>query len=498
MKLIYSMFAASLLMVSACDAGAEEAPQLTPPLAADALMTPDQVRADVALAKEAFERVHPGYTRYATEAEMDAKWQAIIDRAEAQGSMSLPEFYLASELALVAIRCDHTKAELPRSLRAERKGKPLYLPMRWEVIDGRAIIETPGEGIALAFGDEILSIDGRSMSEAIEAVMPYIPVDGYTEWSRKGGVGQSLEFMGGAVDHFGALLWDVPEVATLEVRSSDGAVREVQVPRIDFDAWSDLGEESQANFKDAVTLKRIGKNAAYLSVDTFVNYREPVKPETIYEPVFKALREESRDTLILDLRKNGGGSSDANYGLLANLLTEPFRPRKAMIAKTLDMDGIRPHLWTWDKRALKPNPMGFSKLDDGTYALRSFVSDDLKTVKPAKYAFGGRLIVLTSNTNSSGSTNFITWMTELDRATTVGEKTGGSAEGPTAGLQFTLTLPNSGVRMRLPFFHVKNNVQSFERGLGITPEIAAPMTVEAFMQKRDPAMEAALALIEQG
>ncbi|MEL7447059.1 MAG: S41 family peptidase, partial [Pseudomonadota bacterium] len=419
MKLFHSVIAGSLLMVSGCDAAAEGAPQLIPPLAADARMTPVQVHQDVALAKEAFERVHPGYTRYATKAEMDSQWQAIIDRAETQDGMTLSEFYLASELALVAIRCDHTKAELPRSLRAAREGVPLYLPLRWKVIDGRAIVETPGEGTGLQFGDEIVSMDGRPMADVMADVAPYIPVDGYTEWSRAGGIGQSLEFMGGAVDHFGALMWDVPEVARLQVRAAGGEVRPVEVKRIDFEGWSALGQASARNFKDAVTFKRIGENAGYLSVDTFVNYREPVKPSAIYEPVFKAMRDERRDTLILDLRKNGGGSNDASYGLLANLLSEPYRPLKGMFAKTLDLDGIRPHLSTWDSRALNPNPMGFSKQDDGTYALRSFVSDDLNQVEPATYAFGGRLILLTSTTNSSGSTNFAAWMKELGRATTV-------------------------------------------------------------------------------
>ncbi len=497
MKLIQSLFAASLLMVSACDADAQESPVKPPPLAADAVMTPAQVRADVALAKEAFERVHPGYTRYATEVEMDAKWQAIIDQAEAQGGMSLPEFYLASELALVAVRCDHTKAELPRSLRDARKGQPLYLPMRWEVLEGRAIIQTPGEGTGLNFGDEIISMDGRAMAEVMAEVLPYVPVDGFTEWSRAGGIGQSLEFMGGAVDHFGALMRDVPEVAALEVRGADGTVRLLEVPRVDFASWSAMGDASGANFKDALTLERIGEDAAYLRVDTFVNYRDPVEPSSIYDPVFEAIEAEGRNTLILDLRRNGGGSTDASFGLLSNLVTQSFTPRKALIANTLDLDGIRPYLQTWDRRALNPDPMGFSETKDGRYSLKSFVAEELNPLQPADFAFGGRLIVLTSNGNSSGSTNIITALTEIGRATTVGEKTGGSKEGPTAGLQFTLTLPHSGVRMRLPFFHVKNNVKSFERGLGITPQITAPMTVEAYRAGRDPAMEAALDLIGQ-
>lgn len=473
-----------------------EAAELNP-VDAGAVLTPAQVKSDLALAEEAFERVHPGYTRYASQDEMQSAWASIVSKAEADGGMPLGDFYLEVNQALTTIRCDHTKAELPRSMRNARKGQPLYLPLRWEWIEGRGLIESAMSGVDVSYGEEILSIDGRPLAEAVKAVSRYIPVDGYTEWSRRSGISQSLEFMGGGVDHFGAILWDVPETATLTVRGSSGETREVTMPRISFKDWTDLGAKSEANFKDAVTYKRLADGVGYLSVDTFVNYRDPVKPKTIYRPIFKAMRDEGVKTLILDLRRNGGGSSDAQYGLLANLIDAPYQPIKEMRAKTLDLDGIRPYLWTWDSRALDPNPLGFSKNDDGTYALRSFVSDDLKKVRPARYAFEGKLIVLTSDTNSSGSTNMSAWLKELDRAVFVGEKTGGSAEGVTAGLQFTLTLPTSGVRMRLPFFHLFNNVSEFEEGLGISPDIAAPMTVEAFRAKRDPALEMALSVAQQ-
>ncbi|MEM7450795.1 MAG: hypothetical protein AAF350_05085, partial [Pseudomonadota bacterium] len=61
-------------------------PRLLPPLvllvltlfasAADArqgpMLTPEQVARDVALAQEAYDRIHPGYTRYADAATLDA------------------------------------------------------------------------------------------------------------------------------------------------------------------------------------------------------------------------------------------------------------------------------------------------------------------------------------------------------------------------------------------------------------------------------------------
>jgi len=485
---------ATLLFTAVSGTGAKDQPAKMTHVTADAVLTSEQVARDLALAQEAFSRVHPGYTRYASEQEMQAEWAAIQARADAGSGLPLGDFYLAVNGALTTIRCDHTKAELPRSIRAQRKGQPLYLPVLWEWIEGRALIETAGPGVDAQRGDEILAIDGRPIDEVVQAVSQYIPVDGYTEWSRRSGISQSLEFMGGGVDHFGALLWDIPAQAQITMRTADGAQREVMMDRVSFTEWGKLGRKSEANFKDAVTFKTMGKGVGYLSVDTFVNYRDPVKPKKVLQPVFKAMRDEGVETLILDLRRNGGGSGDAQYELLANLIDRPYKPMKEMRAKTLDLDGIRPYLWTWDSRALDPNPIGFSKNDDGTYALRRFVSSDLKTVKPAKYAFEGQLIVLTSDTNSSGSTNMTAWLKELDRAVLVGGRTGGSAQGVTAGLQFTLTLPESGVRLRLPFFFMINNVSDFEEGLGMTPDIAAPMTVEAFKEGRDPALDMALAI----
>lgn len=57
---------------------------------AGAVLTPAQVKSDLALAKEAFERVHPGYTRYASEADMKAAWASILTKAQADGGIFLP------------------------------------------------------------------------------------------------------------------------------------------------------------------------------------------------------------------------------------------------------------------------------------------------------------------------------------------------------------------------------------------------------------------------
>ena len=491
-----------LLPLAAAAAALFAAPLQAQDAPRDRWITASQVASDVELAREAYARIHPGYTRYASQADMDAAWSGIAARAEAAGGMRLADLYLAVQRVLTLIRCDHTKAELPAVLREARAGQPLYLPFRWQLIEGRGVIRLAPPESGFQRGDEIIAIDGRSLTQIVDSVAPYIPVDGYTEWSRGGGVSESLEFMGGGVDHFGVLLWGTPEIASVTLRAADGEERHVDASRVSFEAWSrmtrELGEggSAAASFADAVHFEPIGDDTGYLRVDTFVNYRDPVDPIAVFEPIFNRLAEEGRSTLILDLRENGGGSTDASQALATFLIEESQPLKLSMTAATLDLSGLREHLSTWDARALNPDPRGFIANDDGTYTLRDGIADDTAVLEPADAAFHGRLIVLTSNNNSSGSTNLLANLEQQDRTTLVGEPTGGSAEGPNAGIQFTLTLPESGIRTRIPLFRYRNNVASFEPGLGLSPDISAPMTVADFRGGRDPAFETAIGLAE--
>jgi hypothetical protein len=74
----------------------------------------------------------------------------------------------------------------------------------------------------------------------------------------------------------------------------------------------------------------------------------------------------------------------------------------------------------------------------------------------------------------------------------VGEETGGSAQGPTAGQVLFLALPNSDVHVRVPLKRTDVNVANAVPGLGVFPDVDATETLDAFRAHRDVAMEAAL------
>lgn len=460
-------------------------------------LTVQQAQQEIDLIEEVYERIHPGYTRYAAESEMRAAWQQLREQIDTQQGINVNDFYLAIQRVLVRIRCDHTKANIPTALLEQRKTTGVFLPFRWHWVEQRGFITQVSASATeqLNIGDEILTIDGRPLTDLVEEVIQYIPYDGNTEWARNAGVAQSLEFNGGAVDHFGSMLWQNKPEVTLRVRDTDANVRLLTVARINYDEYRAIPivAAGARNFKDAIRFEIVDANTAYLAVDTFVNYRQPVDPEEVYAPIFAQIKQAGIKKLIVDLRKNGGGSNDASQGLMRFLLTEEKALYNDMYMKTLDMDGIRPYLSSWDERVLDPYRIAFSKRDEQHYSLRAFLTDDLDTVKPHELAFDGQLIALTSESNSSGSAMLLTHLSEQDNATLIGQKTGGSSTGPTAGVLITLTLPHSNITARVPVFRYQINAADHGFGLGVNPDIEVAATAEDWMANIDASMAAALA-----
>lgn len=467
---------------------------LTPPR--DQLMTVEQVREDLAITRQALEQIHPGYTRYTSQATLDALWQDAS--AKALSNPTRGNVYLQISRVLAAIRCDHTKAELPADFEKARADEPLYLPFRYAIFDNRLFVADPGETDLIA-GAEILAIDGTPASEVIAKVFELFPVDGDTDYIKGESVVAQGEFMGPAFDHFYAFLFDTRPEVTLKIAGMD----DVTVNRWTYTEFEEQTGTRRfaSNFDSSVTFKLLDDRAAYLSVDTFVNYRRPVNPDTIYGPVFERMAKSGRDTLILDLRRNGGGSNDAQMGLVQWLMPSAFRQADAMLVKSDRIDpAIKPYLSTWEKAALNPDPAWFKQRDDGMFEIvNPFAGKPAESIPAKPGAFKGKVIVLTSTDNASGVTHLLSVLrTQRPDTVFIGEKTGGASTGATAGILFYLNLPGSGAKVRVPLQRtVITQADKLDPRGGITPDILAEDTLLSTLAGTDPAMEAAVAYISK-
>ncbi len=461
----------------------------------DPVLSSEQAAEDIGLLRLALEQTHPGYGRYTPVAEMERAFAAL--ESMAVDGIPVNQLYVESSRLLSMLRCDHTKAEIPKALASYRDEVPSYLPLQGRLVDGRFFAWHSGlDGIRR--GDEIIAINGRSLASITEAILPLIAFDGYTEHARSASFGKTSELKGGALDHFLPLLYGHSERFEIDIVNARGERRSVGGDALTYGDWLALDPDSTGRYRnfsdaDAVRLTFPKSRVALLAVDTFVNYRTPVNPDDVYRKLME--QAEGAHTLVLDLRQNGGGSEDASIGLLRFLMDRPFRVYREKRVKSIDHGELREHYGTWEQAALDPNPAGFDALDDGTYRLKpEFAGQEVRKLQPAEEAFSGRLVVMTDRNNASGSTALMTVLRERDNTVFVGETTGGNPDGTTAGILFFLKLPNSDITVRVPWFlHVPDSDVSYG-GKGLEPDEAVRVSISDLVAGRDPILQRAIEL----
>ncbi len=460
-----------------------------------ATITPAQAREELALLKAALTVHHPGYDRFATEAELDAWWGGA-ERAAASGPTAAAWYTTISRL-LAMIRCDHTKAELPEAMVAFRTKTPRYLPVRLAFFGDRAYVAAVADGVdGVAVGDELIAVGDLSTRAIVERAAPMLSVDGFTDAAKDLELGYSSEYEGAAFDLFNQLMFGGAAAYQVVTLNADGVRTTQTVDALTYPDWVAMatdGGSRYVNFADEVSWRNPAPGVAALRVGTFVNYRKPVDAAALYDGVFRAIAASGAERLIVDLRDCGGGSDDAALGLLRHLMVEPFVWAKPARVKAVSFDpALREHLSTWDQAVFNADPAWFERQPDGMYEMR--MMQDRPPIEPAAAAFPGEVVVLTSAANASGATHVIAKLKDAGRVTLVGESTGGNPRGCTAGIIVFLNLPHSGVTVRVPLQRTVLNVTSFEDGVAIDPDVRVARTPETYFSAADETLEAAIAL----
>ncbi len=457
------------------------------------LLTSAEARADADLLIEVARNVHPGYMRY-----RDPEDAVVAEeqfRQDAAGIEDVGDFYLVVSEFLAKIRCEHTEAELPPAIAEWRNLHPTMLPVAFEWADGTAIITGVAPGASgVTIGDELRAVDGHPMADLFKEIARFLSVDGFTDHTKSTLFAASDDIGLTTFDVFYPLLHGFRDSFLLQIRTEGGVERTVEVPAVEEEASLAARGKSTArkNFSDAgaVSWRQIG-DLAVLSISTFVNYRTPVEPDEIFGPVFREIRESGIERLVLDLRNVGGGSTDVMDRLLAHLIDHPITVGGPSRVRTYDFSPYREHLSTWDESVFEMPASLFTSDGSGLYRVSPEASGGAQRVEPAAYAWRGPLTVLMGPHNESGATMLLAELRDERKVTFIGRPTGGSAEGPTAGVIAFLELPASQITVRVPLLWNTTSYTGFRPGKGLDPDILVPLTVEDLRAGRDATLERA-------
>lgn len=462
------------------------------------LLTAEQALADIDLLQTILAEVHPGTTRYTDAATIAAAFATLSEQA-ADG-MSDEQLYLAISRLMALVRDEHAKVEYPQALRDHRADVRVHLPLRFRLFDGRMFVVSANNRSQLEPGTEILSINGVAVGDILTTLSAYVPIDGFTDATIAEALADESDYIdvGSAFEQYYPSVYGWTERYTLEIVAPGATEREMRaVAGIRYTSWARLPFDDNAtrarDFRNAVQYDNLGAGVGLLRIDTFVNYRVPVDPIALYDDVFTTIAADGIDHLIVDLRRNSGGSTDAAVGLLRFLLAEPFTLIPDVQMRTVTFaDEWLPYLNSWDRTYFELRPSQYTPLASGFYQINSTAIGNVEE-QPHPNRYTGRVTALSSQSNSSGSTMLLAHLQASGRATIVGQATGGSVAGPTAGTIAFLTLPNSGVVVRIPLLLQGTGLTPAAFGSGVRPDVLVPFTVEDYFNGVDAALEAARA-----
>lgn len=446
-----------------------------------------QQQADFKILKQALERLHPGLLRFNTQAMMNQHFATLkkaLDTPQTERSL----LRVLSEFA-AKIKCSHTYCNpwnIDKGVKQRLYGKnPKGFPFRFKMINERMIVTKDlSKANRLKKGDEIVKINGIPMQAIVAKLRMVIKKDGnaYPQ--------QMAQMESYAFDYYFPLFFAVQPNYTVEAMPYNTS----KSITFETEALTKAAQRQlhQARFGAVKTHDDLWKlefwdNAtAYLQIGTYVTWRLKKNWQKFLKQAFAEIKKKQSQRLVLDLRGNSGGLTEAAIEVLRYLYTKPFKFGEKTLVKNYRAEGVTQYLSTWDKKTLNPPARFFKK--DAKSGMYEFLPGKNKIYKPYKRRFKGKVYVLCDAHNGSGGTSTLAHIQEQNLGVIVGQETGGSKEGPIGGQIFYLRLPNTHMEIDLPamrgYMPIKHP-EKLQKDKGVIPDIMIKKSVTDIAQGID-------------
>lgn len=352
----------------------------------------------------------------------DLSWSSDLDILRQRAEVSCREFdgtydqrrawFALSELnptlndAHAGLRLPDTAFEAWRS----EGGSPFPAPV--EVRANGVFVTEAGQNSQLMRGDQIIEINGRSTESLLSTLLPRMR--GETEALRRRVL--SLKF----AEALWALTGD-QSVHVVTVQRGDA-----QIPGIRLDANQSAAGTAAAPFE-----LQFREEIAVLVVDTFSrSYQSEF--DLFLTDAFEAIADQDADTLIIDLRNNGGGARDLSDRLMIHLTSQRYTPISAVTARI-----------TPENQALVPG----SELGQ---VISTPFAQWVQPPEALPHRFEGEVVILIGPGTYSQAVVFSATAQDFGVARLAGLPTEGAANQ--SGQVQRFILPNSGLTVQSPIY----------------------------------------------
>jgi len=430
----------------------------------------EELQQDYTLLRNILEKKHPSLYWYTPKDSMDyffdEGYKAIAD------SMTELQFGWKILAPLTAtIHCGHTSFSMSKGWSKFIKDRripsfPLFMKI-WKdtmVVTGNL----NRNDSVIKKGTLITSINGLKSGEIVNRMFDYMVEDGYS--SNVNYIRLSTGF-----PYFHRNIFGLYKTYHIGYIDSSGIEKKTWLPY--YNPPPDSISKRKTN-KPGLREKKLShkerlKNVRSLRIDSVfslmtVNSFSKGHLKKFFKKSFRRLRKQKSKNLVIDIRANGGGDIN-NYVLLTKFLRNTsFKVADTAFAISKNLRPYTRHVST-----------GFftnlgllfitHKGKDGNY---HFGFWERHTFRPKRNNhFDGNVYVLTNGLTFSASSLFCNSVKGQKNITLVGEETGGGWYGNSGIIIPDIILPNTRMRVRLPYFRLVQYHHIPEKGTGVIPDV---------------------------
>ena len=421
-------------------------------------LTIQEQREDLAFLRSTLEQYHPGLYVYTTPEELDQAF-ASARAALKDGATPLSFAWLAWG-AVAPIGCTHTRVGFP-----ELAPQPGWFPRDLVVADGRLWVDPRTHAGAPR---EIVDVEGVSGDALLADLRAHLSGDGRADAPKDA----RIDVRGSALTTMALGPHDVWSVTT---RAADGALLREEWPG-DPSAPIVGGSGVPPHPDD-------DPEVAYLRMDDLADGDRDIKKRG--RQLHERLEEPVR-AVVIDLRANGGGSTNALLDLWAQFAERPFVPYVEGWARATDPKWPLDLIDRWYELQdwhYDPAAALFRTGPEGLYS----------TVAPAEEPVTLPVWVITGNRTGSSASDLAFFFQHEGRGTIVGAETASGRWLQNCERYWDFVLPHSRLELTVPL-RTLVTVDEAGRGHGVVPDVPVPASPAAWAEGRDPPYECAMAL----